>query len=256
MLFDTDTVKIHTIKNFISPEECAAVEAKTRKKLNRATVANGSGGSEYSDNRKALQASMAMPWKSEMSGDLVARLGRRIFEYTNGHTNFELDVSGQEDLMSIQYTGAGRDSADPPDRYMPHCDGECIGDSYVSGGRVATMLMYCATPEVGGNTNFAKANVQVKPEAGSATWFTYAALKYPEDGGRVTGEADDGYSEHSGCPVVVGTKKILTLWMRAGVSEENPWDSFDTRGLKRDEVKKFNEKVEGFDGGGEFGDEL
>ena len=65
-------------------------------------------------------------------------------------------------------------STEARDRYMPHCDGDCAGGKYHPGGRVATMLMYCATPDLGGNTNFRKANVQVKPVAGSATWFTYA----------------------------------------------------------------------------------
>ena len=73
VLFDTERVKIHVVHDFISPEECAAVEAVTRKGLARATVADGAGGSEYSENRKALQSSMAVPWDKEGGGDLVAR---------------------------------------------------------------------------------------------------------------------------------------------------------------------------------------
>lgn len=183
------------------------------------------------------------------------RLARRIFTYTNEHTNYRLNVEGQEDIMSIQYTGMGKNSKEARDRYMPHCDGDCQGGKYVPGGRVATMLMYCAAPDLGGNTNFRNANVQVKPVPGSATWFTYASVEH--EGGKVTGGTqDEGLSEHSGCPVVEGTKKILTLWMRAGVSREEPWNSFDTRGLKKGEVEKFKERVEGFEGGGKFGDEL
>jgi hypothetical protein len=40
---------------------------------------------------------------------------------------------------------------------------------------------------------------------------------------------DDGLTTHSGCPVLEGTKRIVTQWIRLGVDEENPWDSFDTR---------------------------
>ncbi len=39
---------------------------------------------------------------------------------------------------------------------------------------------------------------------------------------------DDGFTEHSGCPVIEGEKKIVTQWVRLGVDDENPWDSFNT----------------------------
>lgn len=73
-----------------------------------------------------------------------------------------MGVEGQEDLMSIQYFGQGID--DPtPDRYTPHCDGQCDGLPFKNGGRVATMVMYCDVPEVGGGTNFQNSGVFVKP---------------------------------------------------------------------------------------------
>ena len=68
-----------------------------------------------------------------------------------------MELPGQEDLMSIQYFGNG--TADPtPDRYTPHCDGECDGRAHKVGARVATMVMYCDVPELGGATNFQTAN--------------------------------------------------------------------------------------------------
>lgn len=42
---------------------------------------------------------------------------------------------------------------------------------------------------------------------------------------------DNGFTEHSGCPVIEGEKKIVTQWVRYGVSEEYPWDSFNTLGI-------------------------
>lgn len=38
----------------------------------------------------------------------------------------------------------------------------------------------------------------------------------------------EGFTSHSGCPVLLGTKRIAVQWMRIGVDKENPWDSFDT----------------------------
>jgi hypothetical protein len=39
---------------------------------------------------------------------------------------------------------------------------------------------------------------------------------------------DDELTAHSGCPVWEGEKKIVTQWIRLGVDEDTPWDSFDT----------------------------
>lgn len=47
-----------------------------------------------------------------------------------------------------------------------------------------------------------------------------------------------GFTEHSGCPVFEGEKKIVTQWIRLGVDEENPWDSFNTLGIKKDEAEE------------------
>ncbi len=41
---------------------------------------------------------------------------------------------------------------------------------------------------------------------------------------------DDGLTEHSGCPILEGEKWISTVWMRKGVSENNPWMLYDPMG--------------------------
>ncbi len=43
---------------------------------------------------------------------------------------------------------------------------------------------------------------------------------------------DDGYTEHSGCPVVKGEKWITTAWMREGVTKEDSWTRFDPSGVR------------------------
>ena len=60
-----------------------------------------------------------------------------------------------------------------PDRYTPHCDGDCTGLPHKFGQRMATMVMYCSMPEVGGHTNFRNAGVHVKPAVGNAIFFSY-----------------------------------------------------------------------------------
>lgn len=46
------------------------------------------------------------------------------------------------------------------------------------------------------------------------------------------GRLDNGYTEHSGCPVISGEKWIATAWMREGVSKEYPHDFYDPSGYR------------------------
>ena len=63
------------------------------------------------------------------------------------------------------------------------------------------------------------ADVHVKPTLGAALFFSYVD---PE-----TLKMDDGLTQHSGCPVYKGDKKIVTQWIRDGVDAENRFFLFD-----------------------------
>jgi len=226
---DRHASRVHVLENFIDDEECQAMEDAARSKLHVATTANGKGGSQVSDARKAMQAGIRVPWNKEKDGHPIARISRRVYDYTNHVLGLEIDEHGQEDLMSIQYTGRGR--IHNPDRYTPHCDGDCSGSPFRPGTRMATMVMYCTIPEVGGATNFHNSNVHVKPKHGSAVFFSYMDP--------ISNMTDNRYTEHSGCPVYEGEKKIVTQWIRLGVSEKDPWTSFNTLGIKYADASKY-----------------
>jgi hypothetical protein len=153
ILLDRPASKIHLIENFISPEECMAMEEHAKPQLHRATVADGKGGSHFSEHRKAMQAGIKVDWSNEDNGDHIAILSRRVYDYNNHVLGLNIDEHGQEDLMSIQYFGRGENDT-APDRYTPHCDGDCTGSPHKAGTRMATMVMYCTIPELGGHTNF------------------------------------------------------------------------------------------------------
>jgi len=223
ILFDRPASKIMFVKDFISPEECDAMALAAKPKLHKASVADGKGGSHFSEHRKALQAGIAVNWENENSGDDIAILSRRVYDFTNYVLDLDIKEHGQENLMSIQYLGRGLNDTEP-DRYTPHCDGDCTGQHHKSGTRMATMVMYCDIPEVGGHTNFRNAGIHVKPATGGAVFFSYID---PD-----TLIIDKGFTEHSGCPVIQGEKKIVVQWIRMGVDENNPWDSFNTLGQK------------------------
>lgn len=99
--------KIHVIENFIDKEECEAMEEAAKSSLHRATVADGKGGSQLSEHRKAMQAGINVDWTKEKDGDPIARLSRRVYDYTNHVLGLDIEENGQEDLMSIQVSVAG-----------------------------------------------------------------------------------------------------------------------------------------------------
>ena len=81
-------------------------------------------------------------------------------------------------------------------------------------------IPFSTIPEKGGFTNFQNSNVHVKPNSGSAVFFSYFDP--------LTNATDNGLTQHSGCPVYEGEKKIITQWVRYGVSTETPHGAFNT----------------------------
>lgn len=118
---DRSASRIHLVENFISAEECQAMQDEAAETLHDATVADGKGGHRLSEARKAMQAGIKVRWEKEAEGDPIARLSRRVYDYTEHVLGLGIDEKGQEDLMSIQYFGRGRNDTQP-DRYTPVSD--------------------------------------------------------------------------------------------------------------------------------------
>ena len=141
VMLDRPTSRIHFIHDFITAEECDAMEQAAEPMLGPGTVSDGKGGFTINKDRKALQAAISVPWHLEQEGNPIARLSRRVYDYTNHVLHMNISEQGQEKLMSIQYFGRGENDTEP-DQYTPHCDGECNGMPHKFGTRMATMVMY------------------------------------------------------------------------------------------------------------------
>jgi hypothetical protein len=139
VLFERPASKIHLVHDFISEGECKAMEEAAKYSLHRATVADGKGGSQMSDHRKAMQAGIKVSWDKEGAGDPIATLSRRVYDYVEHVLHLGIEEFGQEDLMSIQYFGRGENDT-APDRYTPHCDGDCTGLEFMSGNRMVSIV--------------------------------------------------------------------------------------------------------------------
>ncbi|KAL7558509.1 hypothetical protein ACA910_008106 [Epithemia clementina (nom. ined.)] len=231
---DRPSSKIHVIQDFVSPEECKVMEDAVKLTLAPALVFDGQGGNSINNqHRKASQAAINV--SSLDSPYPLQQLAHRIYAYTNSvMIGLNLTLDGQEPFNSIQYYGRGPRDLEP-DRYSPHCDGACNGRKHKPGTRVATMIMYCEVPELGGLTNFGNAGVQIKPRVGDTVFFSYMDPK--------TRIMDTGFTQHSGCPVYIGKKKIISHWMRLGVDAENPYTNLNTLGQKRDELDEADDPI-------------
>lgn len=207
ILHDRLSSQIHLLKDFITTDECQAIDNYAQRKgLTPARVQQGKDGpSRYlGEERQAWEAGVPIPWHLE--DHALVSLGQRIFAYTN-HTLPGLNIShhGQQMLMSINYFGRGQ--------FESHCDGLCDGSIHPGNGeRVATMVMYCQVPGLGGHTHFRQSGIHVVPEQGSALFFSYVDPQ--------TMETDIGLTQHAGCPVFEGHKQIVTQWIQLGVDED------------------------------------
>ena len=105
------------------------------------------------------------------------------------------------------------------DAYEPHCDVSCdrADGAGGSGGRAATVLLYCAAPALGGATVFPGRGLKVDPVPGSALFFAY--------------DVDAASTLHAGCAVRTGAKVVASAFLRSGVSAERPWGAVDVDGV-------------------------
>ena len=126
---------------------------------------------------------------------------------------FDIRVPGtfQEPLNIVEYGQF--------DYYEPHCDVSCERSGSRPGGRVATVLLVCEAPKLGGATAFPRHHdraLTLRPGAGDAVFFAY--------------DNNARESLHAGCPVREGVKRVVSIFLRVGVDASRPSSLFDVDG--------------------------
>jgi len=192
ILFVLNAPRIVLFGNLLSPEECDAMVAASRKKLQRSTVVNAETG-DY-DVHPDRTSSGTHFERGET--EIVARIENRISELIG------LPIENGEPIQILHYM--------PGAEYKPHWDyfdPAQPGNEKVlamGGQRVATLVMYLNDVESGGSTVFPDVGIDVLPRKGNAVYFAYAT----EDGQL------DRRTLHGGSPVIAGEKWIATKWLR------------------------------------------
>ncbi|XP_017124148.1 prolyl 4-hydroxylase subunit alpha-2-like isoform X1 [Drosophila elegans] len=124
-------------------------------------------------------------------GRVVGTLGQRVTDMTG----LSMEMSDEFSLINYGLGGQYALHTDPHD-HMNEI-------RWRDGDRIATVLFYLGDVESGGDTIFPLIDISVTPKKGSAV-FWYNLHNIGDMNIRAL---------HSGCPVIVGSKYVLTKWI-------------------------------------------
>jgi len=185
-----DAPDLWVFSNLLSATECEALIEAAEPRLERSlTVDTRTGGEELNHDR----TSHGM-FYTRGETEVVRRVEARIARLLNW------PVQNGEGLQVLRYRRGAQ--------YKPHYDYFDPGEPGTpailrrGGQRVASLIMYLQEPEEGGATVFPDIGLKVRPQRGSAVFFSYA-VAHPAS-----------LTLHGGEPVKAGEKWIATKWLR------------------------------------------
>ena len=176
-----DAPRVRIVHNFVTAAEAKALVELAGPSFHRSSTAR-EGADE-----KRTSYSASLP----MSSPLVRSVRRRISlmcGYPDGNI---------EPLQAVRYHGG--------EFYRPHHDYYNSCETWRSGNRHFTFLIYLNDVEGGGETSFPKLNITLNPVAYSALVFNNCLPN---------GEPDER-SLHEGMDVTKGTKYAINGWVRS-----------------------------------------
>ena len=188
----TDDPVCAALGNVLDADECRALIALARPRLEPSTLVDPATGRDVVSDRRT---SWGMFFRLE-EDPFVARLDRRLSRLMN------LPLENGEGLQVLHYpTGAG---SEPHHDYL-RPDNAANRDSIArSGQRVSTLVTYLNDVPGGGQTVFPALGWAVSPQRGNAVYFEYCD----------TSGAVDPSSLHASNAVDACEKWVATRWMR------------------------------------------
>jgi prolyl 4-hydroxylase len=185
--------RVVVFSGLLSDAECDELVAQARARLVRSeTVQTETGGTEVNPARTS-DGMFFNRGESELTQRIEARIAALL----------RWPVENGEGLQVLRYR--------PGAEYKPHYDyfdRDLSGTPSIlkrGGQRVATLVMYLNSPDVGGGTTFPDVGLEVAPVKGHAVFFSYDRA-HPAT-----------RTLHGGAPVVAGEKWVATKWLREGV---------------------------------------
>jgi prolyl 4-hydroxylase len=179
------------LDNVLDSEECEALMALARPRLQASTVA----AAEHSNAVTSGRTSDGMFFRLGET-PLIAALDERLSAIMGS------PVEHGEGLQVIRY-GEGAEITPHFDFLLPS-HGDNDQSLRRSGQRISTLLVYLNDVEKGGETVFPEVGITVSARRGLAIYFEYCNAA----------NQLDSLSVHAGAPVFAGEKWALTKWMR------------------------------------------
>lgn len=170
--------------------ECEALVELSRSRLHRSTTLNLDTGANETIAERTSEGVYFRRGEHPLLDTIDARIAELVgWPMENG-----------EPLQVLRY-GPGAEYKPHYDYFDPARPGT-VATLRQGGQRVASVVMYLNTPEVGGATNFPDAHFEVAAVRGNAVFFSYDRA-HPMT-----------RSLHGGAPVVRGEKWVATKWLR------------------------------------------
>jgi len=203
---------VAVVKSFASRDECATMQLlAARGGARRRTPREGALSHDEPSTGFRRRLGLTYDWDLVGNETLPAALLDRAAAVAEAFDIHVLTGTFQEPLNIVEYGQF--------DHYEPHCDATCERSGPKPGGRVATMLLVCEMPKLGGATAFPRHHgkaLTLRPAAGDAVFFAY--------------DKNARESLHAGCPVRESVKRVVSIFLRDGVTASSPASHFDVDG--------------------------
>lgn len=174
----------------LSDEECDALVAESRPKLERSRTVNRASGETELNAARTSEGT----YFHHNESPLLSRINARISAL------LRWPLEHGEPLQILHY-GVGAEYQPHYDYFDPHDSGTPRLLAH-GGQRVATLITYLNSPAAGGATVFPDIGLEVAPIKGNAVFFSYDR------------PAPETLTLHGGTPVASGEKWIATRWVR------------------------------------------
>jgi prolyl 4-hydroxylase len=192
VLMRCDRPQIIVFDDVLTVDECEAIIARSRDRLQPSTTVNGETGVAETHSHRTSEGIYFQHGENEF----IARLERRFASLMN------CPIENGEGLQVLRYKIGGEYR--PHFDYFPPIQSGAKVHVRQGGQRVATLIVYLNDVEAGGETIFPEVGISVVARRGSAVYFRYMNKQ---------GQLDP-LSLHGGAPVSAGEKWIMTKWVR------------------------------------------
>jgi len=193
----SDKLDLFVARDFLSPEECVGLMALIDDERIPSQLLSPSEDPEFRTSESC---------NLDPDHPLVRQVEDKIVDLLGIQPELGETIQGQRYAVGQQF--------------KPHHDFFHVREAYWpemerSGGqRTWTAMAFLNAPQQGGKTAFPDAGIKVAPRPGNLlVWNNLAA----------TGEPNPS-TLHQGCPVLAGTKYVITKWYR-----ERPWSHSDVQ---------------------------